>query len=63
MAISNLFNSLSKFSISSIIWNYLYDNNPSTIFLNSHPYQLYPLGLNDGITFYHHICANLFENT
>lgn len=62
MAIDNLYNSLSKFSISSIFHRYMFDTAPTQIYVENNRYYIYPLGIKSGMIFHHIICSNLFEN-
>ena len=62
MAIDNIYNSISKYSVTSILNQHIFDIEPEVIQLDNSKYLIYPLGLKDGVIFYNYLCDNILNN-
>lgn len=62
MKLDNLYNGISKFSISSIINGFIFESKPSLVFLAGKYYLVYPLGIKDGVILQNYLCENIFNN-
>ena len=61
MKIYNLYNGLSRYSISTIFNEFMFNSNPDTIFLADGAYSIYPLGIKDGVILQNHLSEYIFE--